>query len=305
MKTDEQTLNVQSKEKFDEDSQLTEEEIIYSALSSQVRREIISFIQRNTKVGFLELRKEFDLKVGSLYHQLNSMKDLWQQDENKKYSLTELGEVAYNLMIRNRDFISSTNVKTLKTIEEKRSQKFLNKIYQRLLFIFLPRKVFQYLASEPLRTLFEGLVIIGAMLFFSIDSSYVLVGFYPLKVEDWYYNLIGVFGLWFFLSLVSETFKTIIYKREFNPVKLLTVTPFVMIPNLLVLFFLWLQSNVETVFMFLDGQILAIVSQIWSLSLLTTAVSQTEELSMNRSSLVVLFTFYLTYVFSFIIYGLV
>ncbi len=304
MTNDKITADSQSKELFNENSQLEEEEIIYSALGSQVRREIISFIQGNEKVGFLELRKKFDLKVGSLYHQLNSMKDLWHQDENKKYFLTDLGKVAYNLMIRNRDYIVVSNVKASRSVEARKSQTFFGKIYQGLIFFFLPRKIIQYLVSEPLRTLFEGLIIIGAMLFFSIDSSYVLVGFYPLQVDDWYYCLIGVFSLWLFLGLVSETFKTILYKREFNPTKLLAVTPFTLIPSLLVLFLLWLQTKVVATFMFLDGQILALVTQIWSLSLMTTAVSQTEELTMNKSSLIVLFTFYLTYVISFVLYGI-
>ena len=63
----------------------SEEEIIFSALGSQVRREILSFIKEQQKVGFVELREKFGLKVGSLYHQLNSMKALLAQDENKKY----------------------------------------------------------------------------------------------------------------------------------------------------------------------------------------------------------------------------
>ena len=51
----------------------------------------------------------------------------------------------------------------------------------------------------------------------------------------------------------------------------------------------------------MDGQIIAILSQIWGLSLMTTAVSQAEELTINRSSIVVLFTFYIIYVVAFVL----
>ncbi|NHJ40490.1 MAG: hypothetical protein FK731_10700 [Asgard group archaeon] len=280
-----------------------EEEVIYSALGSQVRREILAFIHINSKVGFLDLQKKFKLKVGSLYHQLNKMNDLWNQDENKKYYLTDLGKVAYNLMILNRDRIASSNVQLAKKLTSDEKQSFWKKLGDVFVSIFLPRKIFQYLASEPIRTFFEGLIIIGLLLYFSIDSQLVLIGFYPLEVEYWYYSVIGIIGTWLFLGLIIEGFKAILYKREFNPLKLLTVIPFTLIPNMIVLFFIWLQTKVETTFLLVEGQILIIFAQIWSLSLTTTAVSQTEELTMNRSSLIVLFTFYLTYVIAFVLFG--
>ncbi|MHA1187063.1 MAG: hypothetical protein ACTSSK_09360, partial [Candidatus Heimdallarchaeota archaeon] len=141
------------------------------------------------------------------------------------------------------------------------------------------------------------------MIFFSIDSLTVLVGFYPLGVEFWYYSLIGILGLWIFLGLIIPLFSTLFYKKKYNPLKLLATTPFVLIPSLLVIFFIWLQTKVAAEFLFLDGQILAILGQIWSLALMTTAVSNTEELTLSRSSMIVLFVFYLTYAVSFIFIG--
>ncbi|MHA1245340.1 MAG: hypothetical protein ACTSP7_12315 [Candidatus Heimdallarchaeota archaeon] len=288
----------------DEGISPTEEEVIYSALGSQVRREIIVFLKENDNVGFLELRKKFGLKVGSLYHQLNSMKELLWQDENKKYYLSDLGKVAHNLMIISKDHIESSNVTLKPTQEEKGSKTFFEKLYTGIIFIFLPRKIFRFLASEPLRTFFEGLIVIGALIFFSIDSLTVLVGFYPLGVEFWYYSLIGILGLWIFLGLIIPLFSTLFYKKKYNPLKLLATTPFVLIPSLLVIFFIWLQTKVAAEFLFLDGQILAILGQIWSLALMTTAVSNTEELTLSRSSMIVLFVFYLTYAVSFIFIGI-
>ncbi|NHJ86204.1 MAG: helix-turn-helix transcriptional regulator [Asgard group archaeon] len=281
-----------------------EEEIIYNALGSPVRREIIHFIKIHERVGFLDLQKKFDLKVGSLYHQLNSMQDLWDQDENKKYYLTQLGEVAYNLIILNRDQIEIANVKTIKIDSMDQKVTFWQKLKHALIAVFLPRKIFKYLASEPLRTFFEGLIIIGGLIYFSIDSGVVLIGFYPLEVDFWYLSLIGILGTWLILGLVTVGFKAIIYKREYNPLKFLAILPFTLIPSLLVLFLIWLQTMVETAFLFLDGQILIILSQVWTLPLMTTAISQTEELTMNRSSLVALFSFYLTYVVAFVLFGI-
>ncbi len=278
-----------------------EEEIIYTALGNQIRRNILSFVNKHQIVGFNDLRKEFkSLKVGSLYHQLNSLKELLKQDENKKYLLSDLGKVAHNLIILNRDQIEASNVKRV----TKKEDSFGKKSLELIIFFFLPRKIFQYLASEPLRTLFEGAIIIGAMLFFAIDSQLALIGFYPLEVEGWYFSTLSIIGLWTFLALFSELLYALFYKRKFNPVKLLAVVPFTLIPSMVALFFIWLQTKVTVTFLFLEGQILIVLGQIWALSLMTTAVCQSKELTMSRSSLVVLFTFYLTYAISFVFMGI-
>lgn len=286
-----------------EDISHSEEEIIYTALGSQIRRDILSFINKYQIVGFNELRKEFrSLKVGSLYHQLNTLKELVKQDDKKKYLLSDLGKVAHNLMILNKDHIEASNVKLV--TKRDREKSFTKKSLEIITSFFLPRKIFQYLASEPLRTFFEGAIIIGAILFFAIDSQVVLIGFYPLAVKEWYFSVIGIIGLWVFLALFTELLYTLFYKRKYNPVKLLALVPFTLLPSMIALFFIWLQTKVSGTFLFLEGQILIILGQIWSLSLMTTAVSQSKELTINRSSLVVLFTFYLVYAISFIFLGI-
>lgn len=279
-----------------------EEEIIYTALGSQVRRDIIYFINEKEKVGFNDLQNKFKLKVGSLYHQLNSMKELLHQDDNKKYSLSNLGKVALNLMIINKDHIEASNIRI--SIESDEKNSFRKKIWQGLIFIFLPKKIFQYLSSEPLRTFFEGLIVIGLMIYFSIDSQVILAGFYLLKVEYWYLSLVSILGLWLFMSLILELLFTLFYQRKFNPIKLIVTSPFALVPCMIVLFIIWLQTKIDNTFLFLEGQILIIIAQIWSLALMTTAVNQAKELTMNRSSLLVLFTFYFTYIISFVIAGI-
>jgi len=281
----------------------SEEEVIYTALSNQTRRKIITFIKQQEKVGFLELQSKFRLQIGSLYHQLNMMRELWDQDENKKYFLSDLGKLAYNLMILNKDQIETSNVRLAQNEESKKKIKLREKFYTFLLSLVLPKKVFQYLATEPLRTFFEGIIIIGAMIYFSIDSGIVLIGFYPLETTEWYYSLIGILGLWLFLGIITETFKVIFYERKFNPLKLLTIIPFTLIPNMIILLFIWIQSRVTTTFLFLGGQILIILGQMWTLSLTTTAISQTRGLTLSRSSLIALFTFYLIYAISFVLFG--
>lgn len=279
----------------------SEEEIIYSALGNPVRREILLFIKEREKVGFVELRDQFDLKVGSLYHHLNSMEKLLTQDENKKYFPTELGELAYELLVLNKDHLAASQTSSIKKDQE--LPPFLEKLINFFTLFFLPRPVFEYFSSESLRTFFEGLIVIGTMLYLSIDGKRVLIGFFPIPVDEWYFSLIGVFGLWIGLYLLSDLLKTIFYHYKFGSFKLFAVIPFTMIPYVIILFCLWLQDKLTTVFLFLDAQLLIIFGQIWALSLMITAVSKTEKLTMKRSSLIVLFSFYLIYLVSFVIVG--
>lgn len=274
-----------------------EEEIIYKVLANKTRREIIRFLHDKKTVGFVDLRDEFELQVGSLYHQLNSMDEFWVQDENKKYSLSELGVVAYRLLVLNKDQISSSTLPS-KTYSD---SKFVNALLSVLQKIFLPKKIFNYLVSEPLRSFFEGLLIIGAMLFFSIDGEKVLLGLFPMELEEWYFSLVTILGLWLIVALLLSTLASLFHKKPFRPFSLIAIFPFTMIPNTIILFCLWLQTKVSSTFLFLDGQILSIVGQIWSLTLTITAVSQSNKLTMKRSSLIVLIVFYLVYVIAFIV----
>ena len=52
----EKSSTVSSPKVYDETIDSIEEEVVYTALSSQIRRDILSFIQANEKVGFLDLK---------------------------------------------------------------------------------------------------------------------------------------------------------------------------------------------------------------------------------------------------------
>ncbi|MEA2069888.1 MAG: winged helix-turn-helix domain-containing protein [Asgard group archaeon] len=280
----------------------TEEELIYSALGSSIRREILVFIKEHGKVGFVELRERFDLKVGSLYHQLNSLEKLVSQDENKKYFLSSLGEIAYKILMTNKDKIEANYGETPPLQSFQETHPTLQKFLQALLFLFLPVKVFAYLKKEPIRTLFEGLLIIGGMMFFSYDSKQILAGFYPLEVEEGYFAIISISVLWIGMTLIVDLLKMLFHQKPFSPWKLFPLLPFCFLPILFVLFLIWLQTKVSTTFLFMDGYLLTNFAQIWALTLTITAVSQAEELTLKRSSLIVLLTFYVAYIFSFIFF---
>jgi hypothetical protein len=85
------------------------EESIFKTLSNQKRRDILRFIGENKQVTFTEVKRSVQIEDSSaLSYHLNSLQMLVTQ-KNEKYSLSELGIEAYNLIAKTNVY-TSTNV---------------------------------------------------------------------------------------------------------------------------------------------------------------------------------------------------
>lgn len=85
------------------------EESIFKTLSNQKRRDILRFIGEHKQATFTKIKKAVEIEDSSLvsYH-LNSLQMLINQ-KDEKYSLSELGQEAYNLIVKTNVY-ASTNV---------------------------------------------------------------------------------------------------------------------------------------------------------------------------------------------------
>ena len=85
------------------------EESIFKTLSNQKRRDILRFIGENRRVTFTEIKKDAEIEdSSSVSYHLSSLKPLIAQKE-EKYSLSELGQEAYSLIVKTSAY-TSTNV---------------------------------------------------------------------------------------------------------------------------------------------------------------------------------------------------
>ncbi len=82
------------------------EESIFKMLDNQKRRDILRFIGENKQAKFTEIKKSIQMDDSSLlsYH-LNTLQPLVTQ-KNEKYSLSELGQEAYDLIVKTNAFTS-------------------------------------------------------------------------------------------------------------------------------------------------------------------------------------------------------
>ena len=79
----------------------------YYALGHEIRRRIIKIIGDSNVSTFTLLKKELKVSTGTIYHHLETLTNLIEQRNDKKYYLTELGVYAYNSLKDNIETIKS------------------------------------------------------------------------------------------------------------------------------------------------------------------------------------------------------
>ncbi len=96
---------------MDEESQTeTLEESIFKTLSNQKRRDILRFIGENKQATFTEIKKAAQIEdSSSVSYHLNSLQTLVIQ-QKEKYVLSEIGQEAYNLIVKTNAYTSTTVV---------------------------------------------------------------------------------------------------------------------------------------------------------------------------------------------------
>ncbi len=85
------------------------EESIFKTLSNQKRRDILRYIGENKQATFTQIKKAVEIDdSSSLSYHLNNLQKLINQN-NEKYNLSDLGQEAYNLIVKTNAY-TSTNI---------------------------------------------------------------------------------------------------------------------------------------------------------------------------------------------------
>lgn len=115
---------------------------IYHALSHPVRRRIVELLETRGTLGSSELKELFNIGPGKLYYHLENLGGLVEQDEEKRYRLSEEGKEAYHLLITGETLPVKEKAATLTPMP-----KFLNAVKSAFLFNWLLPRIFE----EPVR----------------------------------------------------------------------------------------------------------------------------------------------------------
>ena len=263
---------------------------IWKALSNKIRRDLLTFIGERESVSFTEIQSQFEMKVGTLYHHLDTLGDLIAQDSQKKYLLTLKGHKAYQLIEEELDVIA----------KERPSYGAFTFLH----YIFL-RPVFKFIEKDSLRSL-------GLVLFFFTGLGVVtyFISTTPILLFPSYISPSFVAPIIFVVStlvtyLLIELFSSIFFKKRENKLALLQGIMLAQLPLMLfsILEALVLDLTYPTSPLGLDLWmfILLIFIQIIYLGLIIEVLIVTKEIRMEKAGLIALFVIYLLNTLSFLV----
>lgn len=276
---------------------------IYKLLDHPVRREIIEFLGEEERLGFKEFKERLQINVGALYYHFDTLSGLIAQDKDRKYILTGLGKMAYQFLTSKKGHLMELEVKERARIASPR-----NRIFRYARSIFLPSGFFMNLYQSPKRHLADVVLILAFGSWIMIEMKLEPIIFFfsfgtslpPVMIIA--RLLIGLFVI----IAISEVVGRIFFHRSGGNLSLVIGASFSLLPLFLFPTLLLFEKWGLIVFrdLFWAG-ILQFFLQAWSLCALTSAISLSKGLRMEKAAIISIVLMYLNlgYMY-FILHGL-
>ena len=191
---------------------------LWKALSNEIRRELLSYIGERRVVSFTEIQTRFQMKVGTLYHHIDTLGELITQDQSKRYLLTEKGKRAYSL-IENELDIAAPGIQA----------------YGKFSFfhVFFLRPLFQFIERDAIRSLgFSVLIFIGltvATYFLSVAPIFM----FPSFITPPYFAPVFFILSTILTYILFEILTILFFRRRNNKLALLQAVVVAQIPLIL------------------------------------------------------------------------
>jgi len=265
---------------------------IYAALSHPIRKAIVDLMAKNGRVGFRDLKDKLNVSVGTLYYHIDTLGDLVTQDKKRKYVLTEKGKLALKIFASSQETLQDRGIKV-----EKPPQTLFNRISS----IVLPKHLFAYLSSTPRKRIIEATAIIalGSWLLAEARLEPILLFFNSRPTIPTYMIPIEFFASWLIIYALSDILSFLIYRRKEEHLTLLSGTAFSLAPIILYAFVWAVIKAVSPIFLlnnlFWWGFLL--ICQIWSVGLLSIAISISKALRIDRAAVISFLIQYLNIVY--------
>lgn len=273
-----------------------EKDAIYVALSHPLRRRILKIIGEKGYATFTDFIQNLDVEVGTLYYHLNLMKPLLRQDEAKRYLLSDLGYLAYQIMIT-----SEEKLKVKRTLTETGIGKYS--------LIFGLKPVFSYISSSnPKRFLFEVFIIMvfGSWIVVNAGLQPLLLFFIePSNMTPLFVGLCWILN-WFVIFLLLEVFSRVFYGRREGWDRLLVNSCFALLPLLFFAAIWWLDDLFDLNLIIFSPNFSSLVMflvQAWCLWSLSLAVSVSKEIRIEKGFLLCLIIHYINVMVLWVMLG--
>jgi len=253
----------------------------YEAFSHPIRKRIVDLIEKNGRIGFRDLKKELKVSVGTLYYHLDALGDLVGQDAERKYILTDKGRLAIKMFASSEESLEAFG-------SEKKPSSL--PLISRLGAVILPRQLFTYVSSAPRKHIVEALAVIafGSWVLAEAKLEPILLFFNSRTTAAPYFIIIQFWVTWIIVYALSEALSYFIYRRKEEHLGLLSGTAFSLIP-LIFYAFLWFLVKSMSPDLLLNTILwwgLLLVCQIWSVGLLSIAISVSKGLRIDKAAVI-------------------
>ena len=259
----------------------------YTLLRDPARRKIIELLGEQGKLGFKELRSSLGLGVGTVYYHLDMLSNFIAQDKSRKYSLNDRGQLLYRTL-------KDGNVSpALKVGSEALSHRlgrwlFLSPVFAQSvhLRIFLPLAV--------------AVLIVGAVGSAVAKQEPVFLFYFASTKSFENVALIFLF-YWVGLFLLADAMIYILFRRTGGDLQLfacvgMAALPLTLFPYVYVAILPYVIALVPPVSLWLPRLVL-LIFQVWTLLLISSALSFGKGLRLDRSIIVTLVILYINIIF--------
>jgi len=239
-------------------------------LRDPARRKIIELLGEQGKIGFKDLRSSLGLGVGTVYYHLDMLSDFISQDKSRKYALNDRGQFLYR-SLREGTVPAALNAGEAMSHRLGRWL-FLSPVYFRMtrLEVFLPVSI----AVLFLGAVGSAFARIEPVFFFYFPST--------LSSEG---NALIFFFSWIGLFFLAEILCYLFYRRTGGDLQLFAGLSFSSLP-------LATFPYIHTVIPATASRYVLLVFQVWTLLLISSALSFGKGLRLDRSIIVSLIILY-------------
>jgi len=242
----------------------------HTLLRDPARRKIVEILGEQGKIGFKELRSSLGLGVGTVYYHLDMLSDFLVQDKSRKYMLNDRGRLLYK-SLREGSFPAALDAGEALSHRMGRWF-FLSPVFFRMtrLEVFLPVSV----AILFFGAVGTALARIEPVFFFYFPSS--------LSFES---EVIMFFFSWIGLFFLAEILCYLLYRRTGGDLQLFVGLSFSSLP-------LAVFPYIHMVIPAAASRYILLIFQVWTLLLISSALSFGKGLRLDRSILVSLIILY-------------
>jgi len=242
----------------------------HTLLRDPARRKIIEVLGEQGKCGFKDLRSSLGLGVGTVYYHLDMLSDFLVQDKSRKYMLNNRGQLLYKSL---KDGSVPAALNAGEALSHRLGRwLFLSPVFLRMtrLEVFLPVSV--------------GILFLGAA-GSALARVEPLFLFYFPSSRSFESGVVMFFFYWVGLFLLADVLCYLVFKRAGGDLQLFAGLGFSSLPLSI---FPYIYSLIPEAM----SRYVLLVFQVWTLLLISSALSFGKGLRLDRSILLSLVILY-------------